>query len=74
MTSDPKGKAPGRRVPDIDLSRCSCCQGCEALCPEVFRLNPAGYMEVADRPEYPLECVDEAIAKCPEDCLGWREE
>lgn len=57
--------------PDIDLARCSVCEGCQALCPDVFRLNPAGYMEVLDRPEYPEDCIDEAIAKCPEDCISW---
>ncbi|MBU2547339.1 MAG: ferredoxin [Proteobacteria bacterium] len=59
------------RVPDIDLSRCSRCMGCEELCPGVFHFNPAGYMDVAVLDEYPEECVDEAAAKCPEDCISW---
>jgi ferredoxin len=62
-----------KKIPDINLADCSCCQGCEALCPEVFRLNPAGYMEVAALDEYPGEAIDEAISKCPEDCLSWLE-
>jgi ferredoxin len=68
--ADPAGP-PAKRRPDIDLSQCSKCQGCEALCPEVFCLGPGGYMEVADRDEYPEAAIDEAIAKCPEDCLTW---
>jgi ferredoxin len=28
-------------------------------------------METADLPEYPADCIDEAISICPEDCLAW---
>jgi ferredoxin len=60
------------KEPDIDLAGCVACQGCEALAPEVFRLNPAGYMEVVEHDRYPKPLIEEAIAKCPKDCLGWR--
>jgi ferredoxin len=63
-----------KKTPDINLADCSCCQGCGALCPGIFRLNPAGYMEVAVLDEYPEEAIDEAISKCPEDCLSWLEQ
>ena len=46
--------------------------GCVEICPDVFRLNPAGYMEVADLDEYPEDCIEEAVSKCPEDCLTWK--
>ena len=62
------------KVPDIDLSRCSVCGGCIELCPDVFRLNPAGYMEVIPLDEYPEDRIDEAIRNCPEDCLSWVED
>jgi len=60
-----------KRVPEIDLSSCTLCEGCQALCPEVFRLNPAGYMEVAELDEYPEDCVQEAMIKCPAGCIAW---
>jgi len=44
------------------------------LCPTVFRLNDAGYIEVIDLPEYPVEEVEECIKNCPADCITWKEE
>ena len=67
-----RGAAPARlrnKTPDIDLSRCVCCQGCEELCPDVFRLNPAGYMEVIFMDEFPWERIEEAVIKCPKNCI-----
>ncbi|MFH1090392.1 MAG: ferredoxin [Pseudomonadota bacterium] len=61
------------KTPDINLSQCNCCRGCEELCPGVFRLNPAGYMEVIYLAEYPENLVNEAINDCPEDCVTWAE-
>ena len=58
-------------APEIDLARCVVCLGCAELCPEVFRLNPAGYIEIADLAVYPVDCIDQAIAICPKDCLFW---
>ena len=64
-----------RRVPAIDGSRCTDCDSCIALCPEIFRRNPqTGLMEVLDHPEYPEEDVDKAIRYCPADCIAWEEE
>ena len=62
------------RTPDIDLSGCSLCLGCVSLCPEVFRLNPAGYVEIIPLDDYPEEAVDELIRNCPEDCISWLDE
>ena len=61
------------RRPEIDLSRCKLCGACEELCPDVFRLNPAGYYEVLPRETYIEDCVDEAIADCPVRCIYWLE-
>jgi ferredoxin len=62
------------KAPDIDLSRCTACGGCIELCPDVFKLNPAGYMEVISLDEYPEDRIDEAIRNCPEDCISWTED
>jgi len=62
-----------KRIPTLDLGECVDCEACLALCPEVFRRNDAGYIEVADLSEYPEERVQEAIADCPADCIKWTE-
>ena len=62
------------KKPDVDIGACSLCMGCVEICPEVFRYNDAGCIEVIDLPEYPVKEVDEAIKYCPEDCIGWQEE
>ncbi|RPH41969.1 MAG: ferredoxin [Desulfobulbaceae bacterium] len=61
-----------KRIPVIDLSCCTECQGCVELAPEVFRYNDdTAMMEVIEMPEYPVSKVDEAIRDCPEDCISW---
>ena len=61
--------------PAVDIGTCTVCMGCVELCPDVFRLNEdTGYIEVIDLPEYPGDCVDEAIKYCPQDCIVWEEE
>ena len=62
------------RIPILDLTDCTRCMACIEVCPEVFSDNPAGFIEVADLDEYPVECVDEAAAMCPSDCIGWEGE
>ncbi len=61
------------RRPVLDLSECTDCEGCIEMCPEVFKRNPAGYIEVEDREAYPEECVEDAIHSCPRDCITWEE-
>ena len=61
------------KVPAVDLSRCSVCGVCIEVCPMVFRLNEAGYIEVIELLSYPEADVDEAIKYCPEDCIYWEE-
>lgn len=48
--------------------------GCIEICPEVFRYNDAGYIEIIDLGNYPAREVDEAIMFCPEDCISWHED
>jgi ferredoxin len=58
------------KIPSVDISLCSLCEGCVGVCPEVFRVNDSGFIEVATLSEYP-DCVEEAIKYCPEDCISW---
>jgi len=60
-----------RNRPVIDLSDCILCGICSDLCPEIFNLNDAGYIEITELQEYPRACVDEAVRNCPKDCISW---
>ena len=62
------------RKPIVELSECILCDICESVCPEAFRLNEAGYIEVIELSDYPVEEVDEAIKNCPANCINWEEE
>lgn len=57
--------------PVVDLSACIRCEVCVDVCPEVFVLNDAGYIEVAALPAYPEAAVAEAVKSCPKDCIEW---
>ena len=59
------------QVPVVELSECILCEICVELCPEVFRRNAAGYIEVVDLDVYPRKAVEEAIKNCPADCIAW---
>jgi len=61
------------KVPVVDLSQCSLCGACIEVCPSVFRLNDAGYIEIIERISYPKIEVDDAIKYCPEDCISWED-
>lgn len=61
------------KIPVIDLRHCSECDACLDLCPEVFKKNDLGRIEVADLSEYPQDAVDEVIKNCPRDCISWEE-
>lgn len=67
-------KIGARVFPVVDLGRCSRCQGCIEIAPEVFRYNEeTGSIDVVDLPEYPVDTVNEAMKYCPEDCISWEE-
>lgn len=59
--------------PVVELSDCTRCGVCVEVCPEVFIMNEAGYIAVADLECYPEREVDEAIKNCPENCIFWEE-
>ena len=59
-------------TPTIVRSKCSGCETCVALCPEVFEKNEeTGEIEARELPEYPEEALHEAITHCPEDCIEY---
>lgn len=62
------------KKPVVDIGECTLCMGCVEVCPSVFSLNDAGYIQVADLSEYPEAEVEEAIKYCPEDCIYWADE
>lgn len=59
--------------PVVELSDCIFCQICADVCPAVFIVNDAGYIEVRDRSEYPVDAVNEAVKNCPAGCIYWEE-
>jgi len=61
------------KIPVVELSDCIVCGVCVEACPQVFKLNDAGYIEVRDLKSFPAEDVDEAIKYCPADCIDWLE-
>ncbi len=59
----------------MDHAECTGCDGCLAVCPEVFSRNAdTGLIEVADLEAYPEACVDEAVKLCPCRCIAWEGE
>jgi ferredoxin len=61
------------KIPVVELSDCIKCEICAEVCPAVFRLNDAGYIDVVDLSSYPEPEVEEAIKNCPADCIHWAE-
>ena len=61
------------KIPVVELSDCIKCEVCVEVCPAVFRMNDAGYIDVADLSSYPEPEVEEAIKNCPADCVHWAE-
>lgn len=59
------------KTPIVELSVCIVCGVCVETCPQVFRLNDAGYIEVIDLADYPEVEVNDAIKYCPVDCIHW---
>ncbi len=59
--------------PVIERGDCTLCEGCIAACPEVFRRNAIGFVEVVEMDDYPEDCVQEAMKYCPEGCITWEE-
>jgi len=57
------------KVPIVELSECIACGVCVETCPEIFRFNDTGYIEVIELAVYPEPNVNDAIKYCPVDCI-----
>jgi ferredoxin len=61
------------KAPVVDLSECTLCGICAEICPFVFQVNGAGYIDVLDRDDYPENDVREAAKNCPAQCITLKE-
>jgi len=57
------------KTPVVDLSECTLCGICTEICPLVFAMNGAGYIEVLECDIYPEKDVLEAVKNCPVQCI-----
>ena len=56
----------------VDQRECIGCGSCEAVCPEVFKLNEETQEVAVRKPEGgPEECIKEAVLICPVACIHW---
>lgn len=55
--------------PVVDLSECTRCGICTELYPDIFSMNNAGYVEVAELDHYSEDDVLDAVKNCPADCI-----
>jgi len=62
------------KKPIVDKEACIGAASCEAVCPEVFRVNDEGKAEVlAADYEALKDKIDDAIAACPVDAIHWKD-
>jgi ferredoxin len=58
----------------LDQDECIGCEACVETCPAVFGFDDeeekAYILDDADMEE---DCIDEAIASCPSECIEWAE-
>ncbi len=55
----------------INQDECIGCEACVGICPSVFRFNDElGKAEVTENANAEEECVEEAIASCPAECIS----
>ncbi len=58
----------------VDEDECIGCGTCEAICPEVFKLDTDKGKSQVIKPEGgPEDLIDEAIEACPVSCIHWKE-
>lgn len=59
----------------IDTPECIGCESCVGLCPDVFEFDEENEKAVVILPEGgDEECIEEAIATCPVECIHWSED
>ena len=52
--------------PKVDNETCIGCGTCESLCPDVFKVNDDGKVDVLDADyEANKDCIDQSIEACP---------
>ena len=56
---------------EIDQDECLGCEACVEVCPDVFGFNDDEIAFVIEGKEAGADCVDEAIASCPAECITW---
>lgn len=55
----------------IDQEECIGCEACVEACPEVFRFDEDDEKAfVIEDSNQDVDCVDEAIASCPAECIS----
>lgn len=58
----------------IDQDECIGCEACVELCPAVFDFDDdEGKAFVIEESDADSDCVDEAIASCPAECISKEE-
>lgn len=63
------------QIPYVDIDDCRACGTCEAICPEVFKVNEElGYAEVINPTGGSEDAIQEAIDTYPTGCIHWTEE
>lgn len=53
----------------IDQDECIGCEACVETCPEVFEMGDDEKAYVIEGSDPELECVEEAVASCPAECI-----
>jgi ferredoxin len=67
-------KKPKKWIPVIDIRRCTGCESCIEVSPQVFKKNmETGSIVITALTEYPEEPVDQAIGICPVGCIRWED-
>lgn len=58
----------------IDQEECVGCESCVELCPDVFEFDEeAGKSHVIEPEGGDEDCIEEAMAACPAECISWEE-
>jgi ferredoxin len=59
------------RVPSVNRGKCISCGVCIDTCPSVFRFGADNRSEVYDPEGADEKSIQEAIDRCPLDCISW---
>ena len=58
----------------VEEDECIGCGTCEAICPEVFKLDASkGKSQVMKPSGGPEDLIGEAIEACPVSCIHWKD-